>query len=254
MENQVRTQGAMRGDHAINMDVIFTEAWQKIYGVKGIIIGAYAIIIFIELILHLLKEGLMGYFITNPAHQIYLSGALDFIIFLMTLPFAGGVILLGIKRSVGQPINIKILFEQYAHRLIKLSLADLIIVLASSLVALVTVVPLLMFANFETHILAGYLIWLFAFSIMFTFLIMTIPILVEKHNVGVLQAFKMSIRATKPHFIKIFLLIIATILILFASTIPFGIGLIWTLPWAAVIYGILYRDLIGIEPSPATVA
>jgi len=84
---------------------------------------------------------------------------------------------------------------------------------------------------------------------MFTFLIMTIPILVEKPNVSVIQAFKMSISAIKPHFIKIFALIIATILILFVSTIPFGIGLIWSLPWAAVIYGILYRELIGVEPS-----
>ncbi|MEN8132906.1 MAG: hypothetical protein ABFS45_22555, partial [Pseudomonadota bacterium] len=71
------------------------------------------------------------------------------------------------------------------------------------------------------------------------------PLLVEK-QLTPWQAMENSRKAITRHWFKVFLLLLATALIMFISAIPLGLGLIWTYPMAINILGILYREIFGV--------
>jgi hypothetical protein len=44
-------------------------------------------------------------------------------------------------------------------------------------------------------------------------------------------------------------LLIAMGLVIFASAIPLGIGLIWTAPWSVNVFGVTYRRMFGVAQT-----
>ena len=62
-------------------------------------------------------------------------------------------------------------------------------------------------------------------------------------------AIKHSFSATKHHVLALFVLIIANILIFMISLIPLGIGLIWSLPYLLISYGVIYERLVSSQST-----
>ncbi len=63
-------------------------------------------------------------------------------------------------------------------------------------------------------------------------------------------AIKQSFCATKGNTLRLGAILLAVVIIIIISAIPLGIGLIWTLPFSLVTYGILYQYLkIATRPS-----
>lgn len=56
-------------------------------------------------------------------------------------------------------------------------------------------------------------------------------------------AIKQSFWATEGNTLRLAAIILAMIAIILVSAIPLGIGLIWTLPFSIVLFGILYQNL-----------
>ena len=58
-----------------------------------------------------------------------------------------------------------------------------------------------------------------------------------------------SRRAVSKRWFKLFGLLIAMGLVIFASAIPLGIGLIWTAPWSVNVFGVTYRRMFGVAQT-----
>jgi uncharacterized membrane protein len=56
-----------------------------------------------------------------------------------------------------------------------------------------------------------------------------------------------SRKAIMHHWFKVFFLLLAMSLIIFASMLPLLIGLNWAYPMSVVLIGILYREIFGVE-------
>jgi uncharacterized membrane protein len=63
------------------------------------------------------------------------------------------------------------------------------------------------------------------------------------------QAIVKSFKATRANFWRILAVFLIEILIIILGLIPFGIGLIWTLPFALTCYGVIYQRLIGVPKN-----
>jgi uncharacterized membrane protein len=63
------------------------------------------------------------------------------------------------------------------------------------------------------------------------------------------QAMEASRKAITHRWLKVFFLLLAMSLIIFASMLPLFIGLIWTYPMSVVLIGILYREIFGVEQA-----
>ena len=72
--------------------------------------------------------------------------------------------------------------------------------------------------------------------------------IVLDQQVGPWAAIKKSFRATKYNVWRLIGLTLLNAIILLVSVIPLGIGLIWSLPYLFINYGMVYRRLV-IEKS-----
>ena len=75
---------------------------------------------------------------------------------------------------------------------------------------------------------------------------MAIALMVDK-DMGVWEAMEASRKAVTKHWFKIFFLYFLLGLLLMVATIPFLIGLIWVLPLAAILHGVLYKYMFGVD-------
>ena len=73
------------------------------------------------------------------------------------------------------------------------------------------------------------------------------PLLMVDKKQSFKEAIENSCCACWPKLAKIYTLLLITITIVIASTIPLGLGLIWTLPMAFNTIGILYRIIFGLN-------
>jgi uncharacterized membrane protein len=69
-----------------------------------------------------------------------------------------------------------------------------------------------------------------------------LPLIVDK-KIGVWEAMELSRKTITKQWFSFFGLGIVAALFLIVSAIPFGIGLIWSLPTVYIAYGLLYHRL-----------
>lgn len=91
-----------------------------------------------------------------------------------------------------------------------------------------------------------------AFFVLATFLPFTYFI-VDK-NAGIIDSLKMAAEATKGNRVSVFLIFVSIMVLNIAGAIPFGLGLIITIPLTILITTMLYRHLIGdVEVAPEVI-
>jgi uncharacterized membrane protein len=64
-------------------------------------------------------------------------------------------------------------------------------------------------------------------------------------KLGIWGAMEVSRQAVTKHWFTLFGVYIALAFLLIISAIPFGIGLIWTVPLVLIAHGIMYRKIFG---------
>ena len=194
------------------------EVFNRIEGVKGLLLGAFAVYIVVAIIVQIL----LGTFFPSPAPpeepNLLNQQIVTILSYPVLMPLIVGVIMLAINYSRGDRLAFNSIFNYY-HLTGKLALAGL-------LIYIMTVI------GFILLILPG--IYL---SIAYVF---TLPLIADK-GMGVWEAMELSRKAVTKHWFKVFGLFFLLSLIMTLGALAFGIGLIWAVPLLFVtLYGLLY--------------
>jgi len=227
---------ALRGEYEFSIAAVLSEAWDKTSGSKWVIILSfifYFIVAFgLIMVLGAVAASFMvaGDVATVPGEmstdmlliQVFIQLGMNLII----LPMVMGLLMIGIRRSVDAPISAIMVFKQFS-KMIPLFLTMLLMYV-------------MIFIGFLLLVLPG--IYL---SVAYY---MAIPLVAEK-GMSPWQALETSRKAITHRWFSVFGLFIVLMIIITVSTIPLGIGLIWTMPMMLIAYGILYRNMFGVEAA-----
>lgn len=209
-------ENGIAGNYDFTIGDIIGTAWAKTQGNKGKI--WLAILLYVLATIAVIAVASVLLFIV-PLFGVLLSSALQFAVL---TPVTAGLYLLGIKIAANQNVSGASIFD-YFDKIWSLLLT---MILMSIMIAI----------GFALLILPGiYLAVAYA---------MALPLVIDK-NLSPWDAMEASRKAVSKHWFKVLGLYIVILLIMWLSAIPVGIGLIWTLPLAVVLYGVLYTTMFG---------
>ena len=224
-----KLNGAVSASDDFTIGGIISEAWDKVNGVKGVIIGGLIITSLIygaisELLLLVLAS--MGLIMENEFSMIWFITALllGVLIAMLTYVFSAGMIMLGVRRAANQPVYFKNIFS-YLGMMLPLAITALLTTVIISI-------------GFSLFVLPGIYLSI-AYSL-------AIPLVAER-GLSPWEAMETSRKAINKCWFRVFGLCLVLSLIVAISAIPMLIGLIWSLPLAIIAMGILYRNLFGVQ-------
>ncbi len=207
---------------------LLKEAWAKTKGVKATVWAGSAVMYLALIILgtcgavFLPSQG-------NHGAGITMAGMFGDLLFPMIVDavaviFSAGLILIGIRKVVDDPIGWKMVFKGFP--------------VAGKLIVATILQTILICIGFLLLILPGiYLTIGYA---------MTVPLIVDR-KMSPWQAMEASRKAIHGEWWKIFGLFNVMSLIFMVAILPLGLGLIWIWPMFVVLGGVVYRSLFGIE-------
>ena len=218
----------LKGDYDFRISEILKEAWELTKGMKGPVIGgaviAYVIVFGLSFLMGLLTHSMAG---SGSTGMIIGMQVLEQLVSTaITLPMWAGIMMIGIRRSVGLPISFSMVF-QYYNCTVSLIVAYIMYMIFVGIGFILLIIP-------GIYLSVAYYL--------------ATPLIVDR-NFSPWRALETSRKAATHRWFKIFGLGLAMTLIIMLSMIPIGIGLIWTMPMGVAVYGILYRDIFGVEPA-----
>ncbi|MEA3522556.1 MAG: hypothetical protein U9R50_06250 [Campylobacterota bacterium] len=197
---------------------LIKEAYNRSEGVKWIFLAcifAYGVVAFIINLV-------LGFIF--PVENLLAENAKSILSMPVLVPIMLGIVMLAIKHVREQNLELQSIFDYY--------------IIVWPLVFASVAMYLMMAIGFMLLIIPG--IYL-AVSYKFT-----LPLIADK-NMGVWEAMELSRRTVTKQWFKFFGLDISLIIIVIISAIPFGIGLIWTIPLAFLAHALLYHHLFDDE-------
>lgn len=216
-------------------------AWRKVKGAKTIFLTALTLLMLTQILLamlnHHLYPGASSSELTGP-------NLLRILVKIVTTIVSWSLIYMGIQRALNLPITQSMIRYAFNLEIIGKMVALYIV---QSLLFLPLVVlciwPFLLDGNAsDILVIASYLIAaLLAIYIILRLYLTVALVLAEK--MGPITAIKVSFQLTKTHTVQLLLLTIINLLILGISIIPFGIGLIWSIPYIFINAGEVYKKL-----------
>lgn len=223
---------AIAGDYEFTIGGVIKEGWEKTKGAKWAIHVAlfwYFLVLVALVVLSQLAMVALVDPVGNPSTIALFSLLQQIVLNLVLMPIVVGIFILGIKRSVDAPMESTSVFDYFNK--------------AASLFLTMFLVYLMVFIGLLLLVLPGiYLAIAYFYSM---------PLVVEK-DLRPWQAMEVSRKAIGKRWFSFFLLSIVISLIVFISAIPLGIGMIWTIPMSFVCYGLLYRNMFGVEGKTLT--
>lgn len=211
-------------------------AWEKVKGSKASIWGAVAILFLIALGFGILSA------ITKSFSPTFYH-VIDFIMQIICSLLQMGVLYIGIQRAFDLPLSYSQMFRAFqpaiAMRLIAVYILEVLIILPLMVLMVVG------FILFTMHMAAAITLACIAYLGMIYVVVrlsLAMGFVLDKGS-NPIQALKESFNATRSNFWRILAIIIIETIIILVSIIPLGIGLIWTIPFAVVLYGLIYKNL-----------
>ncbi|MFG0722464.1 hypothetical protein ACF8PU_12455 [Pseudomonas sp. GLN_6] len=209
---------------------LLSEAWQRVKGTKGIIIGGFVVFYTVLLVASFLIGGffgILGVVSDSPMLSVVVEMVVGIFASALAYPFMAGINMIGIRRAADQPISFNDIFSHFG-RTVPLVITAIISMLLIYLGMILLIIPGL-------YLAIAYML--------------AIPLVVER-GLSPWQALETSRKAITQHWFKVFGLFLLLGLITGISAIPLGIGLVWTIPLFTVAIGILYRTIFGVLPAP----
>ena len=198
---------------------VLKEGFRRTEGVKLTIVGAVAIYVIIAIIARVILKLIFPE--SESVLNNYVASLLEM---LFTLPILIGIMILGIKRARDEALEIPSIFD-YFSMIVPIMLAYI-------------AMTILIVIGFMLLVLPGiYLVISYAF---------TYTLIVDK-GLGIWEAMELSRKTVTKQWFKFFGLSLVSGIIVIISAIPFGIGLIWTIPMSYIAYGLLYHHLFDDE-------
>lgn len=218
-------------DKPLNPDwdigAVLSEAWALTSGFKATYWGAFALYFGV-----LIGVSFAGGILTavtatmSQATSIAIMILVQLIQLFITAPLVVGLLMIGIKRAAGLPVNAFMVFN-YFPKTVPLFFAYLLIILFVAIGTVLLVLP------------GIYLIVAYAF---------VLPLLVDK-NLGIWESLETSRKGITACWFRFFGFGIVACVIAVIASLPLFIGLIWVLPWLYIAAGIIYRDLFGVSSN-----
>ena len=224
--DQGSLEKAVAGKYEFRVGEVLSEAWSKVPSSKLKIVGA----MFIYAVLATLVTGFISIFLdAQPyydADQLVQGFMIDTLVGWIaspaTIPVSLGVLLLGYARANDEELRIDAIFNYY--------------VLVWPLFFASILITLLTYVGFALLLLPG--IYL---SVAYSF---TLPLMVDK-KLDIWGAMEVSRQAVTPHWFTIAGVNGTMVILIVLSALPFGIGLIWTIPLMMIVQGVMYRKIFG---------
>lgn len=224
-------------------------AWEKTRGAKGCFWGAYGWIGLITFVLGVV-EGIMD--ITSIGVLAGFAGFLKAILPLISSVLLFGILRMGVRRALDQAISARMVFYPITHFMLLLKLIGFWLLFG--LVILVPIAVTVFALSFATYSQFAFTpaVLLAIATAMVTggialFLMVRIRMgwgFILDKEVSAWQAMKLSYQVTRHNFWRLAGLYLLNCAIVAISAIPLGIGLIWTIPYVQVNYGVVYRQLM----------
>ena len=223
------------------------EAWRLVRGFKWPIFKLYVIYPIVFHMLLLVLSWVGGSFLRAvlPVATPYLKTVFPAAIVIIELLFFWSIVvcdtMLGVRRALGLTATIGAVYDEcqpVLKQCLFLSLGGLLAFCAVSYQGTYypTAHPDTVSISIQT------ITFLFLLYVTLPFMLFTIPLVIVK-RMGIWLAIKLSYRAMWQHGFKVLVLYIMMMIIGFISSIPFGLGLIWTKPMFSAMTGILFRDI-----------
>ncbi len=143
---------------------------------------------------------------------------------ILSMSFLAGLINIGVRRVQGRPFSWKLIFSGFSQ-LSKVVLAGFLMTILITSGFFLLVLP-------GIYLAVGYSL---TFPLIFT------------RDLGPWDAMELSRKTIHKHWFKVFGIYLVMYLIYLASTIPLGLGAIWTIPMFFTLTGVLYRVLFSDE-------
>lgn len=206
-------------DYDFTIIPLLKEGLRRSDGVKGSFLGA----LIVYMIIAIFVNGILEFIFPSEFSTInaLISGLVSGII---TVPVQVGITMLGVKRAREESFNVGDIFNYFS--------------VAMPIVVTYILLTLMLTLGFVLLILPGiYLVISYSFAYQ----------LVVDKGLGAWEAMELSRKTITAQWFKFFGLSLVLSLVVVVSAIPFGIGLIWTIPMAYISYGLLYHHLFDDE-------
>ena len=213
-------ESGIAGEYDFTIQAMLSEAWEKTNGLKGSFWGA-ALLLMVSVFLIAVALGFAlgtGGMATQLIVQLVITAFM--------YPFMAGILMMGVKRSVDQPISFNMMFSYFS--------------------VTGTVILAGLFSTILTWI--GFLLLIIPGLYLAIAYGLIIPLIADK-KLSAWQAMEASRKAITKRWFKIFGLYLVMGIILVISAIPLGLGLIWTYPMMVSLIGILYREIFGVTSA-----
>jgi len=207
------------GRYDFDIGQVMREAWELTRGMKASFWGAAIILYGILLVFAIIAgmvagENLPLRVLTNVAF-----GTISPVLFI-------GIILMGIRRAAGLPINFSTAFGCF-DRAVPVFIAGLLTTLLTYLGLILLVIP-------GIYLVIAYC--------------MTMPLIADR-RLSPWEAMETSRKAITKRWFQYFGLLLVVGLLVGLSALPLGIGLIWTAPWGMNVIGVVYRRTFGVAQT-----
>ncbi|RDH81400.1 MAG: hypothetical protein DIZ80_15040 [endosymbiont of Galathealinum brachiosum] len=219
---------ALRGEYQFTIGSILSEAWAKTGGSKWIFMLGF-ILYFLTFVGIIIALGIVIAGLTAVTQEPAIVGFFQFVIQLginlIVMPMVMGIFMMGVRRSVDAPISSGMIFNYFSKML--------------PLFVAVILINVLVIFGFILLVIPGiYLMISYGFAM---------PLIVEK-GMRPWQAMETSRKAITHRWFSVFFLFIVMFVIVMIAMFTV-IGLIWVLPMLMIAYGILYRNVFGVEAT-----
>ncbi len=216
------------GDYQLSIGQVFSDAWELTKGVKGTFWLAFIVYLLIVMAVGFSLGFVFGVLGMGAQAAVLQSVVMQVAVTLVSYPLMAGIMLIGVYRSVGEPISIHLLFNNWS-KTVPLFVCYLIMMVLITIGFLLFVLP----------------------GIYLTFAYMlAMPLIVEK-GLGPWEALEASRKAISKRWFSVFFIFIILMFVMSISAIPLGIGLIWTVPLSVMVMSVMYRNIFGVNSSPA---
>lgn len=219
------------GNYQFSIGATLSEAWAKTNGAKGTINVALTLyfLVAVGVVIALAGIALTGGIIGGE-QTLFRGAVAELVSQLVTIaifgPMGVGLFMIGLRRSVNAPISAGTVLA-YFHKILPILLLTLLMYVLITIGFVLLIIP-------GIYLVVSYYL--------------ALPLLIEK-NLGVWEALETSRKAVTKRWFAIFGLFFLLGLINFATVFTLFIGMIWTIPMSVIAYGILYRNVFGVEAA-----
>ena len=220
------------GDYHFAIGEVISEAWAKTKGAKGTFWLAFLIYIAIGFGAMFAIGAVLGVSMmaggageeAGGASMVLSQLGSQLVSIVVMGPMGAGLFIMALRRSVNADISAGMVLN-YFGKIVP-------ILLTTILMYIMIIIGLILFILPGIYLAVGYY--------------MAIPLVVEK-NLGPWAALEASRKAVSKRWFSVFGLFLVLGLINFAGIFTLGILWIWTLPMTLIAFGILYRNIFGVE-------